>query len=253
MLLVELHHLFVELGAVVAVLGLQLAHLRRQPLHLEHALGALQRQRCGDHHDDDGDQGDRCGVAVGQAVEPGEQPRGQVEHSGSDHRRSVLVSTVGGTAAAARGRSPDGPNGRQRSSRRSVSQRPPPATVDEVGLAGVRRARRREPTRRRAAGAGLPGTSRSAERPASPGSSSRRRGDGGRQQRRHFAAQRCERVFVCGGFGPDEQPPVVAVRCPGRSPRRWHGVGGAAGCVASPSRPSGRPRRRRATAPPRDR
>ncbi len=43
-LLVELHHLFVELRLVVAMLVLQLAHLRREPLHLEHALRALQRE-----------------------------------------------------------------------------------------------------------------------------------------------------------------------------------------------------------------
>jgi hypothetical protein len=79
-LLVELHHLFVELGAVVAILVLQLAHLRRQLLHLEHALGALERERCGDGHHHGGDHRDRDGVAVRQTVEPRQQGGRNLEH-----------------------------------------------------------------------------------------------------------------------------------------------------------------------------
>ncbi len=175
-LLVELHHLFVELGAVVAVLGLQLAHLRRQPLHLEHPLGALQRQRRGDHHHDDCDQGDRRGVAVGEAVEPGEQPRRQVEHSGSDHRRSVLVSTAVGNrrrrhrVVAVRA---------ERAAAQQPAKRqpgPPPAPVDQVRLPGVRRTRRREAARRRATGACLLVPVDQRERPAISAVGGHRRG-----------------------------------------------------------------------------
>ena len=80
-ILVELHHLFVELRLVVAMLVLQLAHLGREPLHLEHALGALQRERGGDRHDDGGDHRQhRHDVAVGQAVEPRQQSRWNLEH-----------------------------------------------------------------------------------------------------------------------------------------------------------------------------
>ena len=69
-LLIELHHLFVELGLVVAVLVLELAHLGGQALHLEHALGALQRQRCGDRHDHRSDHGQHHHITAGQAIEP---------------------------------------------------------------------------------------------------------------------------------------------------------------------------------------
>ena len=72
MLLVELHHLFVELLAIVAMLVLQFAHLRRKPLHLKHPLGALEGQWSGDRHDHRSDQRNRNDVIVGEAVEPGE-------------------------------------------------------------------------------------------------------------------------------------------------------------------------------------
>ena len=50
-LLVELHHLLVELLPVVLVLRLQLLHLRLEPLHGHHRPGALERQRGEEDHD----------------------------------------------------------------------------------------------------------------------------------------------------------------------------------------------------------
>ena len=85
-LLVELHHLFVELLLVVAMLVLEPTHLRRDLLHLEHALGALQRQRCGDRHDHDRHQGDRDDVTVRQVVEPRQHRGGNLEHVSSPRR-----------------------------------------------------------------------------------------------------------------------------------------------------------------------
>ena len=58
-LLVELHHLFVELGAVVLVLRLELLDLRLRPLHGHHRLGLLGREREHHQHHEDREQDDR--------------------------------------------------------------------------------------------------------------------------------------------------------------------------------------------------
>ena len=68
-LLVERHHLFVELLAVVLVLDLQLPDFRLEPLHLDHRPGALEGQRGRDQHDDAGQKGDRHRVVRHQLVE----------------------------------------------------------------------------------------------------------------------------------------------------------------------------------------
>ena len=158
-LLVELHHLFVELLAVALVLVLQLAHLRRQPLHLEHALGALQVERGDQQHHHHGDHRDRDRVVGGDRVEPGQQRGWDFEDAG-DHHESGLQSGGSGAQHAPRwsarrcggtGSNPDGPNGRQRSRRRTVSHSPRPAAVGLDRLARVLRAGREEPARRRPA------------------------------------------------------------------------------------------------------
>ena len=127
-LLVELHHLFVELRLVVAMLVLQLAHLRREPLHLEHALGALQRQRRGHGHDDRGDHRDGGDVAAREAVEPRQQNGRNREHWSATllagqglagGARSVWADLASGT-----GSHPEGPNGRHRTRRRTVRDAP---------------------------------------------------------------------------------------------------------------------------------
>ena len=109
--LVQLHHLFVELLAVAAVLLLQLAQLGLQLLHLEHALGRLELQRRRDQHHDQGDHRDREDVVVGEVVELGEQPGGTFEQAG-DHRTELRFRVEG----SGTGSHPDGPKGRQRRS-----------------------------------------------------------------------------------------------------------------------------------------
>jgi len=73
-LLVELHHLFVQALAVTLVQVLQLAHLRLQLLHLEHSLGALQGQGRDEEHHCHGDQAEGDRVVVGPAVEGVDEP-----------------------------------------------------------------------------------------------------------------------------------------------------------------------------------
>ena len=90
-LLVELHHLFVELLAVAAVLVLELAHLRGQSLHFKHALGALEDQRRDHQHHDHGDHADRQGVVAGQCIQPGQQCSGYFKDA-SEHGSDFLTS-----------------------------------------------------------------------------------------------------------------------------------------------------------------
>jgi hypothetical protein len=116
-LLVQLHHLFVELLSIAAVLLLQLAHLGLQLLHLEHALGALQHERGSDDHHDHGDHRDGDDVVVREAVEPGQQRCGRLEEAG-DHEVIFFPSGTGSY--------PDGPNGRQRTRRRPSTTAPAP-------------------------------------------------------------------------------------------------------------------------------
>src|ERR1700716_1793412 len=59
LLLVELHHLFVELLAVALVLRLQLLDLGLQPLHRQHRPRRLRGQREQDEHHRDREQDDR--------------------------------------------------------------------------------------------------------------------------------------------------------------------------------------------------
>ena len=114
-LLIELHHFFVELLAVVFVLSLELLHLGLQTLHLEHALGALQRERCDqDHHGKRHERNGDC-VVVGERIELGNEPGGTFKHE-------CYITFLDGSSGT--GSNPLGPKGRQRSSRRRVSHRP---------------------------------------------------------------------------------------------------------------------------------
>ena len=61
---------------MAAVLILQAPHLRLEQLHLEHALGALQRERGDQDHHGERDHPDRDGVVVGEAVVLGYEPSG---------------------------------------------------------------------------------------------------------------------------------------------------------------------------------
>ncbi len=95
-LLVELHHLFVELGAVVLVLRLELLDLRLRPLHRHHRLGLLGREREHHQHHEDREQDDRDPEVRDDAVEerqdrPEEVVDGVEDGAGGeDHRISLL-------------------------------------------------------------------------------------------------------------------------------------------------------------------
>ena len=80
MLLVELHHLFVELLAVALVLLLDLLHLGLEALHLQHRLRALEGQRGQQDHHREGEERDGDGVVGDQAVEPSQDGGDGVEH-----------------------------------------------------------------------------------------------------------------------------------------------------------------------------
>ena len=80
MLLIKLHHFFVELLAIVAILILQTLHFGLNALHLKHRLGALESQRENQHHDDHGDKGDGRRVIRCEVVELANQPGGGLEH-----------------------------------------------------------------------------------------------------------------------------------------------------------------------------
>ena len=95
-LLVELHHLFVELGAVVLVLRLELLDLRLRPLHGDHRLRLLRGEREQHQHHHDGEQDDRDPEVRDDPVEeredrPEEVVDGIEDGAGSeDHRVSLL-------------------------------------------------------------------------------------------------------------------------------------------------------------------
>ena len=69
MLLVELHHLFVQFLTITLVLVLQFLHLRLETLHFQHSLGALHGERGDEKHDGNGHQRDGDGVVVHPSVE----------------------------------------------------------------------------------------------------------------------------------------------------------------------------------------
>ena len=79
-ILIELHHLFVELLAVVFVLGLELLHLGLQALHLKHALSALQRERGDQHHDGERNERNSDRVVMRQRIELRYEPGGTFKH-----------------------------------------------------------------------------------------------------------------------------------------------------------------------------
>ena len=82
MLLVELHHLFIELLAVVLVLLLQATHLGLQGLHLEHSLGALEGEGGDQQHDHERHKGDRDCIVMRKAVKLVYEPGGCIKHWG---------------------------------------------------------------------------------------------------------------------------------------------------------------------------
>ena len=160
-LLVELHHLFVELGAVVLVLRLELLDLRLRPLHGHHRLGLLGRQREHHQHHEDGEQDDGDPEVRDDPVEEREDRPEEVVDGiergagGEDHRVSLLpprrrarsgtnVRSVGGT-----GSSPPSCQGWQRPTRRIASQRATAGAVHGERLERVLRARRVEAAARR--------------------------------------------------------------------------------------------------------
>ena len=79
-LLVELHHLFVELLAIVFVLGLKLLHFRLQALHFEHALGALQGQWGDQHHHGERNECNSDRIVMRQRIELRYEPSGTFKH-----------------------------------------------------------------------------------------------------------------------------------------------------------------------------
>ena len=80
MLLVELHHLFVETLAITLVLVLQLLHLWLQTLHLQHSLGALQGEWGDEQHDGQSHQSYGNGVVVRPSVEGVDEPGKWLKH-----------------------------------------------------------------------------------------------------------------------------------------------------------------------------
>ena len=68
-LLVELHHLFVELLAIALVLRLELLDLRLQSLHRQHGAGRLRGEREQDEHHGDRQQDDRHALVRDDGVE----------------------------------------------------------------------------------------------------------------------------------------------------------------------------------------
>ena len=79
-LLVELHHLFVELLAIVFVLGLKLLHFGLQALHFEHALGALQSQWGDQHHHGERNERNSDRIVMRQRIELRYEPSGTFKH-----------------------------------------------------------------------------------------------------------------------------------------------------------------------------
>jgi hypothetical protein len=129
-LLIELHHLGIQLLAIALELRLQAPHLGLQTLHLEHALRALQRERGDEEHHDNGNEADRDGVVVGPGVKRSNQAGGKFKHEGQQLSRveSWVSMTVRGEGVVSRrsgtGSNPDGPNGRHLLRRRIVSHSP---------------------------------------------------------------------------------------------------------------------------------
>ncbi len=130
-LLVELHHFFVELGAVVLVLRLELLDLRLRPLHVHHRLGLLggEREEREHHHDREHDDGDA--EVRDQAVEEREdRPEEVVDGIEEFHRESALFRHVWGrtwverTFGSGTGSKPPGCHGWHRATRRMASQAP---------------------------------------------------------------------------------------------------------------------------------
>ena len=159
---------------------------------------------------------------MGEAVEPGEQPGGDLEHAGSDHQ-ALRPQRRGrsGRGGSGTGSKPDGPNGRQRSEAADRQPRAPPRAVDDERLAGVGRARRREAARRRPPlDAPLVPVDQANGQRRPPGAHGRDLARGARQQRGQLAPQLIERVFASGRAGADEQPPALELQFGGDAARR---------------------------------
>ena len=129
-LLVQLHHLGVQLLTVALELRLQSAHLGLQALHLEHALRALQCEGSDEEHHDDGNETDRDCITVCPGIKRGNQASSKFKHVGQQLsgvesevsmtvREDRRVSRISGT-----GSNPEGPKGRHRLRRRTVSTSP---------------------------------------------------------------------------------------------------------------------------------
>ena len=84
---VEIHHLLLHLGLVVAVHLLHALQARTQHAHLGHRLVARRRQREEDQLDRHRDQDDCPAPVAGQAVEPGQHP----EQRRCDHGQPAVV------------------------------------------------------------------------------------------------------------------------------------------------------------------
>src|SRR5690606_11434028 len=126
-LLVELHHLLVQLLPIVAVLVLKLLELGLQLLHGEHRARALERERQEHEHHREGEQRDRARVAGPQLVV-------ELQRSGNDvvHQATVRSWRWSGRGSADRscprrsgtGSKPWPPQGLQRQMRRTANQLP---------------------------------------------------------------------------------------------------------------------------------
>ena len=82
MFLIQLHHCFVQFLTIALELCLQATHLWLQPLHLQHAFGALQREWGNEQHHDDGHQPNGDCIVVGPGVERGNEASGEFKHDG---------------------------------------------------------------------------------------------------------------------------------------------------------------------------
>lgn len=82
-LLVELHHLFVQLLAITFVLILQLLHLWLKTLHFQHSLGALHCERSDEQHDGKRHNGNCYRVTVHPPVGGVDEPCACLKHIGA--------------------------------------------------------------------------------------------------------------------------------------------------------------------------
>ena len=90
-LLVQRHHLGVELGAIIGVASLNLFQFRGDQLHLAHAAASRRVERVEHCLDQDGEQNNRPAPVAHQAMKPLEQPKHRL---GDDVEDAVVNDAI---------------------------------------------------------------------------------------------------------------------------------------------------------------